>query len=100
MTLTGPEIPIIGRVPTPKAERTRFVLTISNASGRVPLSFESLTVIDEHGRLHAVKLSALTRHSNSTHTHEEGAIFLIPMFCRAPRRRWGPCAGPLTEGAP
>jgi hypothetical protein len=96
VTLTGPEIPVIGRVPTPKTERTRFLITVSHVRGAVPLRSQSLTVVDEHGHLHGVALTPIgPQHSDATSRPVSSSLsqFFVVLPAGDGAVRWAPEGG-------
>jgi hypothetical protein len=51
-TAVGPAVPEEGRFPVPATTRCTFTITLTAASGIVPLDARAFTIIDEYGHLH------------------------------------------------
>ena len=48
----GPSVPEDGQFPVPPTSPCTFTVTLSKASGRVPLAASAFTILDERGGLH------------------------------------------------
>ena len=58
-TAVGPSVPDEGRFPVPATSPCTFVVTFAAASGAVPLSASAFTIVDEFGRVHHPRVTAM-----------------------------------------
>lgn len=58
-TAVGPEVPEEGRYPVPLVTPCAFIVTFADASRTMPLSSSSFFFVDEQGRVHRPKVTAL-----------------------------------------
>ncbi len=58
-TAVGPEVPEEGRFPVPPVTPTTFIVTFSSASHTIALSSSAFRLIDEQGKVHKPKVTAL-----------------------------------------
>jgi hypothetical protein len=57
-TAVGPAVPEDGKFPVPETSPCTFVVTLTSASGLVPITRGAFTIIDEEGHLHHPHVSA------------------------------------------
>jgi hypothetical protein len=58
-TVVGPAVPEEGQVPVPKTTPCTFTVTLTSASGPIPLRPRQFAAIDEQGALHTLKVRRL-----------------------------------------
>jgi hypothetical protein len=58
-TAVGPTVPEEGKFPVPATTACTFVLTLTNASGNVPITARAFTILDESGHLHSPTVTAV-----------------------------------------
>ncbi len=58
-TAVGPSVPEEGRFPVPATSPCTFIVTFAAASGAVPLSPAAFTIVDELGRVHHPRVTAM-----------------------------------------
>ena len=57
-TAVGPAVPSEGQFPLPRTSRCTFTVTLTRASGVVPLRASAFSILDELGRLHHPRVTA------------------------------------------
>lgn len=55
----GPTVPEEGRFPVPETTPCAFVVTFTDASGKVPINSEAFTIIDDRGHIHRPTVTRL-----------------------------------------
>jgi hypothetical protein len=58
-TAVGPEVPEQGRFPVPSVTPVKFIVTFASATHALPLAASAFKLIDEQGKAHRPKLTAL-----------------------------------------
>ena len=58
-TAVGPEVPEEGRFPVPPVTPAKFIVTFASASHAIPLAASAFKLIDEQGKAHHPKLTAV-----------------------------------------
>lgn len=67
-TAVGPEVPEEGRFPVPPVTPASFIVTFTSASSAIPLKASAFTFVDEQGRLHHPKMTAIGGGAPPAHT--------------------------------
>jgi hypothetical protein len=57
-TAVGPAVPSEGQFPLPRTTRCTFTVTLTRASGVVPLRASAFSIVDELGRLHHPRVTS------------------------------------------
>lgn len=58
-TAVGPQVPEEGKFPVPTTSPCTFIVTFAAASAAIPLRAADFTVLDEDGRLHYLRITAM-----------------------------------------
>ncbi len=58
-TAVGPEVPEEGRFPVPALTPATFIVTFASSSTEIPLRAKAFTLIDEQGKVHHPKMTAV-----------------------------------------
>jgi len=66
-TLVGPQVPKEGQFPLPKTTPCTFFLTLTNATGQIPISAADLAIFDEQGHRYTPRVRSLTGAAAPTH---------------------------------
>lgn len=66
-TLVGPQVPKQGQFPLPKTTPCTFFLTLTHATGQIPITAAHLAIFDARGHRYAPRIRALTGAAAPTH---------------------------------
>lgn len=103
VTIAGPSVPEEGRFPVPKTSPCTFTATFTRATAPIALDARQFATIDEAGRLHVLKVSAvgggpvparlragqtLTLTLSGRLPTGEGRIMWAPVAGRGPFAQW------------
>jgi hypothetical protein len=66
-TLVGPQVPKEGQFPLPRTTPCTFFLTLTNATGQIPITAAHLAIFDERGHRYTPRIRSLTGAAAPSH---------------------------------
>lgn len=98
-TVVGPSVPEEGQFPVPSTSPCTFVVTLTRATGDIPIDLSTFSVLDEQGNTHALSLAPGTPAPPSVlHKAARAAFYLTAVLpTGSGQLTWAPGGKPVAS---